>query len=61
MVPFWSVVFHDNTSSKFKFRSKGAELIWAPQFYSSIAPMILGKYNNRINGWTMMAVTSVFV
>ena len=30
MGPFWGVVFHENTSSKSKFRSKGAELFWAP-------------------------------
>ena len=29
--PFWGVVFHENTSCKSKFRSKGAELFWAPQ------------------------------
>ena len=28
--PFWGVVFHENTSCKSKFRSKGAELFWAP-------------------------------
>ena len=37
--PFWDVVFHENTSRKSKFRSKGAELFWAPQFYSSNAPI----------------------
>ena len=30
MEPFWGFVFHENTSSKSKFRSKGAELFWAP-------------------------------
>ena len=24
-------VFHENPASKFKFRSKGAEMFWAPQ------------------------------
>ena len=36
---FWGIVFHENTSGKSKFRSKGAELFWRPQFFSSIAPM----------------------
>ena len=27
---FWGVVFHENTFSKSKFGSKGAELFWAP-------------------------------
>ena len=27
---FLGVVFHENTSCKSKFRSKGAELFWAP-------------------------------
>ena len=30
MRPIRSVVFHENTSSKSKFKSKGAELFWAP-------------------------------
>ena len=36
---FWAVVFHENTSRKFKFKSEVAELLWVPQFYCSIAPM----------------------
>ena len=39
---FWGVVFHENTSNKSKFKSKGAELFGAPQFYTSIAPMPAG-------------------
>ena len=39
MGPFSDVVFHENTFSKSKIRSKGADLFWHPQFYSSIAPM----------------------
>ena len=31
MGPFWGVVFHENISSKSKFRTNGAELFWAPQ------------------------------
>ena len=27
---FWGVVFHKKTTSRSKFRSKGAELFWAP-------------------------------
>ena len=27
---FWGVVDYENSSSKSKFRSKGAELFWAP-------------------------------
>ena len=30
MGPFWGVVFHENTSRKSKFRSKGAEFFGAP-------------------------------
>ena len=30
MESFWGVVFHENTLSKSKFRSKGADLFWAP-------------------------------
>ena len=37
MGPFWGAVFHENTSGKSKFSSKGAE------FYSSIAPMSGGS------------------
>ena len=39
--PFWGVVFHENTSIKSKFRLKGAEFFEHPQFYSSIAPMLI--------------------
>ena len=37
--PFWVAVFHENTSGKSKFSSKGAEFFLAPKFYSSIVPM----------------------
>ena len=33
MGPFWGFVIHENTSSKSKFRSKGAELFWAPPIF----------------------------
>jgi len=46
MGPFWDAVFHENTTRKSKFSSKGAEFFWAPQFYSSIAPMPLA--NNQL-------------
>ena len=39
METFWGLVFHENTSSYSKFRSKWAKLFWAPLFYYSIAAM----------------------
>ena len=42
MGSIWGAVFHENTSGKSKFSSKGEEFFWAPQFYSSIAPMETG-------------------
>ena len=41
MGPFWGPVFDEKTSGKSKSSSKGAEFSWAPQFYSSIVPMVL--------------------
>ena len=34
---FWGIVFHENTSSKSKFRSKGAELL--NYAYASMSPV----------------------
>ena len=42
MGPFWGVVFHEYTSSKTKFRSKGAELFYSPT--RLIAPMLLSYF-----------------
>ena len=30
MGPFWGMLIHENTCSKTKFKSKGAECFWAP-------------------------------
>ena len=51
--PYWGVVFHENTSSKFKLDQKEQNSFGNPQFYSSIVPMLeftsFGDWMDQIN------------